>query len=148
MYKFELESVLDYRKHIEESIKRELGEIQQSVKKETDRFINQSEEKKKVIYSAQDKMRNGALSSECIMYSMFIDIISLKLVAQKKIIQAIKQQRNQKREELIQAVKKRKILEILKEKRINEYKVMEKQRDLKSLDEFGKNQFLQRMEAN
>lgn len=148
MYKFELENVLDVRKHVEDSLKSELSSMEQLIRKEKIRMNDYLMKKAKLSQTIQKKLSSGATSNEYLLFCGFINKINQDIDVQTNKVIETEQKRDTKREELINAVKNRKALEILKEKRTTEYKVNQNRIELHNLDDFSSIQHTRRMEAN
>lgn len=121
MFKFKLQSVLDYRLNIEEKILNEFSEL----KRELDRLKAMLEELKSERENMVAGLRN--MQSQTIKAH---DISSI-LVYVERLRKSEKQQNqvilqtieavDQKRKDLVEAVKNRKIMENLKDKQKEEY---------------------------
>ncbi|HOE79722.1 MAG TPA: flagellar export protein FliJ [Smithellaceae bacterium] len=121
MFKFKLQSVLDYRLNIEEKILNEFSEL----KRELDRLKAMLEELKSERENMVAGLRN--MQSQTIKAH---DISSI-LVYVERLRESEKQQNqvilqtieavDQKRKDLVEAVKNRKIMENLKDKQKEEY---------------------------
>lgn len=146
-YKFELENVLNFRNHVEDSLKAEYAGIEQTMENEKKLFEEKKNKQKKQIASMQRKMKTGLLSSECIAYSAYIETSSQNLKSGKERILEIKRKLDEKRDDLIKAVKNRKILEKLKSKRRQTYKTTQEKIELSQLDEFALNKHTRRLES-
>ena len=121
MYKFALEPVLNHRKALEEGIQRELAAIERLAayeKKKLKVFINR---KKSLASELRQKQERGISILESILYVDFIRRLSVQIEKQSELVLAFEKDVNRKREDLIDAVKKRKSLEKLDEKGFRAY---------------------------
>ena len=148
MYKFELENVLEVRKHIEDSLKSDLGAIEHMIKMEKSSIDASKRKKEKLAQNMQDKLNKGASSSEYLLFSGFINKINQDIETQYFNLMKTEEKRNSKRDELLTAVKNRKALETLKEKRAAEYKLKQEKIELHNLDDFSSIHHTRQMEAN
>jgi flagellar FliJ protein len=146
MYKFEFDKILEIRKHIENSIYAELNAVEKLLDDEKKRFKNNKEKRQDLSNLIQEKLSNGASSDEYLLYSSFISKINLNLEMNIKSISEIEEKRNNKRQELINAVKNRKSLENLKIKRTNEYMKTMQKIETSNLDDFASSQYTRRMD--
>ena len=121
MFKFKLQSVLDYRLNIEEKILNEFSEL----KRELDRLKAMLEELKSERESMVAGLRN--MQSQTIKAHdissilVYVDRLRESEKQQKQVIQQIMEAVDKKRQELVEAVKNRKIMENLKDKQKEEY---------------------------
>jgi len=121
MFKFKLQSVLDYRLNIEEKILNEFSEL----KRELDRLKAMLEELKSERENMVAGLRN--MQSQTIKAHdissilVYVDRLRESEKQQKQVIQQIMEAVDKKRQELVEAVKNRKIMENLKDKQKEEY---------------------------
>lgn len=121
MYRFNLEPVLNHKSFIEEQLQKELALFKAIVEDEKNHLINLKKTKKKLSGELQEKQKHGTSISETILYIKFIEqLLNAMEKQQIKLFEAEKRL-EKKRDELIEAMKNRKILEKLKEKKENEY---------------------------
>jgi len=137
MFVFKMQSVLDYRKHIEEKILASFSKIKRELEREKDRL-------KKIARAKEDnvsqlrKMRNETVHAEDIArYLSFIEQLRQDEKKQKIVIDNVKNQLEEKRKELLEAVKKRKVMEKLKEKHRAEYEEESLALEQKNSDEIS-----------
>lgn len=121
MYKFSLESVLNYRKTQEENHQKELGLLKRSLLKEKNKSEELNQARKEVSKELKNKQQDGLTVSETMLYIRFIDQLSDRLKIQKEKILISEKNVEHKISELNASVIKRKTLEILKEKRHKKY---------------------------
>lgn len=124
IYKFPFEAVLRHRKFLEESLQRELGDMKralldkrkklQSLKKAGESF---SEVLRKKIEGKSIKV------SEVQLYTRFIERLSRQMDLEKKSISALVNDVEEKRQELKAAMKDRKVIEKLKEKGLESFRL-------------------------
>lgn len=121
MYKFTLEPLLNHRKSVEDNLQKELGVCKTCLAEENRKLRTYKKEKNRVLGEMQQKQQEGITVSENLLYFDFIDRLSRDLDKQKQRLSEVKKKYNRKHNELIEAVKKRRILEKLKEKQLDEY---------------------------
>jgi len=121
MYQFILEPLLNHRKSVEDNLQKELGVCKTCLAEENRKLRTCKKEKNKTLEEMQQKQEDGITVSEALLYFDFINRLSRDLDKQKQRLSAIEKVYHRKREEVIEAVKKRKILEKLKEKELAEY---------------------------
>jgi flagellar protein FliJ len=140
MYKFELENVLNYRIHVEETIKIEFNGIEKNVEMENRRYDQNREEIKRLASDIERKMQKGILLKECSIYFSCIDHMHQSLMDQKKIIDQLTEKLSIKRDELILAVQNRKIIDKLREHQNRDAICHENKKEIAMLDEFSSQQ--------
>ena len=137
MAPFRLQAVLNVRKLEEEKLQGELSKLLRSIQ-EAERKLNflrfQKIQNLRVLRSKQEK---GLSVAEQALYDTYIREITKNISSQRGIIVELKLLRDKKREELIAASKKRKMLEKLKEKGIMEALREDQLRHQSFMDEMG-----------
>jgi len=144
MYKFTLQSLLNHRKHIEENLDRELGRIKRAVNNEKRKLENITKNKIKSTKELQKKQGDGKKVNEIILCFNYLDKLSKDIDKQKKCLKDVEKEYDIKRSELIEAMKKRKTLEQLKEKEIKafNYSKMKVEQDI--MNEVAGNRFIRK----
>jgi flagellar FliJ protein len=120
-FKFSLEALLNHRLHHEEVVQKELAVYGCRVRDEKATLMRIQQEKDKAYAEIHQKQLRGIAISEHIVYANFLEGLARNMVTQKEKIIDAEKQFAQKREELIEAVKKRKTIENLKEKGLAAY---------------------------
>lgn len=145
MYTFSLESVLNHKAFIEEQLQKELAVFKAILEDEKNHLSKLINTKKRLTAELQEKQKNGTSVSEIILYIKFIDQLLNDADKQKKNILDAEKRLEKKRDELIEAMKNKKTLEKLKEKKLNEYRedVSNNERDF--MNEVAINGFNRRM---
>lgn len=115
-FKFALEALLNHRLHHEEVIQKEMAECGCRVKNEKAILMRIHQDKEKANAEIHQKQLRGVAISEHILYANFLEGLARNLVVQQEKVKEAEKQYVQKRDELIEAVKKRKTIENLKEK--------------------------------
>lgn len=118
---FRLESYLGVKEKIEEQKKLEYGKS--LAKLEEERQIKESlvKDKKNSINSFKDSILKGVNPSTLDNYNKYIDFIKKKIENQNLEIKKAEDDAEEKRSQLVEAMKERKMLETLKEKDKEEY---------------------------
>jgi flagellar protein FliJ len=143
MYVFKLQSVLDYRKNIEEKILNDFSEKKRELETEKTNLKCLVKERVDLIDELR-KMPGKQLHAEDIArHVAYVEKIREKEIKQKEIIERVKNELELKRSELLDAVKKRKVMEKLKERHTDEYEsnmraVEQKNSDEMSVLKFGR----------
>ncbi len=144
MYAFALEPLLTQRKFIEESLQKELAAVQ-------DQFNIREKDLRQLIVSREhcgEKLRHigekGAQISELRLYSEYFKRLSIEEFEMQQALGRLKENLDAKRDEVVEAMKGRKILENLKEKGLRAYRHRLVKKEMKSADETAINLFNRR----
>jgi len=137
MFNFRLQPVLEYRKQVEERLMLEFADTKRRLDCEKETLEKRRREKADLIFRLE-KMGESKLSAASVSSHLFY-ISRMKDVEnhREELICQIEKELGEKRTELVNASKKKKILEILKEKKLKEYRVSLISREQKELDEAG-----------
>lgn len=122
MYKFPLASVLNYKKLVEEILHKELSILKKILIDDSQAYSNISNNINKLFNELQDRQKKYITLSEMKLYIGFIDHLSDLLKIQKEKLLTSQNNVDNKRYELINAMKNTKILENLKLKGYEVYK--------------------------
>ena len=140
MYKFNLESLLNHRKYTEEICQRELAEFKRRLGNEKKKLRDYKTQKQKCWAQLQRKQNEGYHASEILVYIRYNDRLTKEIAYQRHRVMAAKKEFVQKRIALIEAMKKRKILEKLKAKELQEYQRMIRKKEQDFMNEIAVNQ--------
>jgi flagellar FliJ protein len=133
-FKFQLQTLLNIRNQQEENLKNELGKAVQRLEKEKAELHRLNFSKDRLIMEFNEKSRKTTVE-RLKEYNAYISVLSEKIKYQKENVNSASKNVDKVREELIKAVKDRKILDKLKEKKYDEYLIEENREELKSTDE-------------
>ena len=136
---FRFESILKLNKNKEDLLQRDIGKINTMIQKQKDSqsFMQEVTENKKE--ELNQKKRQNIDVDTMILYDKFFRGTQIQKTRQDTIISEINVKLEAKREEVVEAMRKRKTLEILKDRnKIKERKLREK-KDLAIQDENASN---------
>ena len=137
MFQFDLEAVLEYRLRIEEQCQLALAEAAKRLQHAMDVLEGLQKEKNDLIRHLV-KMQENALTSDVIeRHFRFIEYLKSKEEKQAAIIINMKEEVSSKRRDLLEAAKKRKAMEALREKKMAAYVSEITAKDRKELDDFA-----------
>ena len=137
MYVFKLQSVLDYRKNIEEKILNDFSEKKRELEKEKTRLKGMIKERIDLIDELR-KIHGKPLPPDEIAGRVnYVEKLREMEKKQKEVIDRVKDELEVKRIELLEAVKKRKIMEKLKERHAEEYDADMRNKEQKNSDEMA-----------
>lgn len=116
MYRFNLESLLNYRRYQEEILQKDLANFKTQLIQHEQLLHQMKQDWRKYSRELHQRQKEGDTVSGLIMYFRYLDRLSTEIDNQKRCIVTARKQFDQKRRELLEIVKKRKTLERLKEK--------------------------------
>ena len=122
MYKFPLGAVLKHRKFLEDNLQKELGVLKRLLVDDKKKLSDIKNSKIKYSKELQFKQQKAITVSDNLLYIEFIDRLSKRLDMQNDRVFQSEQNVNKKRKELLKALKKKKVLERLKEKGLETHK--------------------------
>lgn len=145
MHRFKLEALLNHRRHQEEVCQKELAQAERLLADEKGCLRRQKTEKRDHIQKLQIKQKEKINVSDIILSVNYIQQLSDKIEEQKNCVREASQKVNQKRQELIVIVKKRKTLEKLKEKDRLAYQQKMMRNERKLMDEVASTRHARKM---
>ena len=116
MYKFSLEPVLKYRKLLEEDIQKDFAVLKRQLLDEKVRLSNFEQVRDRFSGELQQKQVKSISVSDILLYTDYLQEVSKEIKKQSKRILEAEKSVDQKREELVGAMKNRKIIDRLREK--------------------------------
>jgi flagellar protein FliJ len=122
MFNFRLQTILDVRKTMEDKALSEFSEQKKEFQKEKEILRSIQNQKKKLIDALREIQGKTVNISEINTNSESIKRCQKNEAVQKERVLEAKKRVNIKREELLDATKKRKAMEILKSKQFERYK--------------------------
>jgi flagellar FliJ protein len=141
MYRFNLESLLNYRRYQEEILQKELADFKNQLLKFEQQLRQLIQARRKYSLELHQRQKKGGTVSGLMMYFRYLVRLTADIEKQKQQVGQAKKQFEQKRRELLDILKKRKTLEKLKEKKLKVFQLqqLKKERDL--LDEVASTRF-------
>ena len=144
MYKFNLQSVLDHRQSTEDNLKRELAQIRQQVLTTMQQLEALEERERYTMALLRQEQVEGISSDQVVGFHAYLDRLSEQIIKQKEALLSVKQQESAKIDALGEALKKRKILEKLKEQGLQRYNQMILKNEMNFIDEIAVNQYVKK----
>lgn len=144
MYKFNLQSVLDHRQSTEDNLKRELAQIRQQVLTTQQQLEALEERERYTMALLRREQVEGISSDQVVGFHAYLDRLSEQIIKQKEALLSVKQQESAKIDALGEALKKRKILEKLKEQGLQRYNQMILKNEMNFIDEIAVNQYVKK----
>ena len=141
MFTFKLQTVLDHRQFVEDNLKKEHAEIRQQAMAEQQKL--ESLERKEMETRAALKLEQvqGLSSDRVVAYHAYLNRLTDLSRSQKTVIREIKKQESKKQDELLEAMKKRQILEKLKDQEHERFNQALLKKEMTFIDEIAVNQF-------
>ncbi len=140
---FKLEALLKLNKNKEDLAMREMGRVNahlQSQKQRSSFMLSIAEER---IDSRNNRIQEGIDINTLALYDNFFQGVKLQNSRQEKVISEVQTRLEDTRTKLVEAMRKRKTLEILKDKELRAEKSRQKNRELKEMDEIASNAWRQ-----
>lgn len=122
MFNFKLESVLNYRKTLEERRLVEFSDEKKRLEGEKEKLESMRQEKSELLEQFRAEQVNPLSSTDIALYFSYIKVVNERENEQKAVVNKATETVEEKKEVLLGAVKDRKIMDTLKEQRFNEYK--------------------------
>jgi len=139
LFRFRFESLLKHRRHEEELAQKQLYSAQMDLLREQEDFKRLKKERRKSIYRMENRQTGSLAPHEISLALQYIRKLSEQLARQQKNVHQAEQLTATRHQALIEAVKKRRMLEKLKE---NEHRLYQRdlaRKDLKFMDEVAVN---------
>lgn len=137
MFVFKLQSILDYRINIEEKILDEFSKIRRELTAEELKLKYLMEERDNLTGELRKKSATPVPIENIAFPVSYIEKLRESEEKQNKIIDDIKEKLEARRTELLEAVKKRKIMEKIKERHCEEYEKSMREFEQKNSDEMA-----------
>ena len=116
MRPFRFESVLRYRRRIEEQKQKELAEVQRRLLTEVSR-LRYLEERREEARTALDRAKaRGVLLRELVLHDAYLEGLAAEICIQRKRLYDLHRAAERKREELLDSSRRKKVLEKLEER--------------------------------
>ena len=145
MYRFKLQALLNHRRHQEEVCQKELAEAQRDLSDAQEKLKCIKRDKRGNIQKLQAMQNERHNASEVLLFINYIRQLSRDLDSQLQQVHRASKHVTLKRDHLIAIMKKRKILEKLKEKGWLEYQQKMMQAERKFNDEVAATRHIQKM---
>lgn len=136
-YQFKLQKVLDVRKVKEDLIGARVAELEEIIEAQKGHLLSLEKKKEGVLVERREKREidNGFRIEGEMFYEWYLENLERKVEVVKTSLKQLEEQMRKTREELIKAAVDRKIMEKLKDKDHENFKVEVIRNDQKNLDE-------------
>ncbi|PIR00521.1 MAG: flagellar export protein FliJ [Nitrospinae bacterium CG11_big_fil_rev_8_21_14_0_20_45_15] len=136
---FKLEALLKLNKSKEDLVMRELGRINshlQDQKQRSNFMLSIADER---IDARNGRLQEGMDIGTLALYDNFFQGVKIQNAKQNEVISEVQTRLENTRTKLVEAMRKRKTLEILKDKELRAEKSRQTKRELKEMDEIAAN---------
>ncbi len=137
--KFRFETLLKVHKNRENLLQKQLGDILAHKQKQQSRQDFLKDARKNEIKLVNQRMTKDTSINTYVLYNKFFDGNYLQNNLQETIISEIDTRAEAKREELVEASRKRRTMEILKDRDLEQYRSKLAKMETESMDEIASN---------
>ena len=148
MYTFNLQTVLDHRQFVEDTLKKELADVRRQASAEKRQLEALKRKEMNTAATLKNEQAEGLSSDRVVAFHAYLQRLSARITDQQRIVAEIKVQETEKQDELIAAMKKRQILEKLKEQGLEKYNQRMQKKEMHFIDEVAVNQFVRKSTQN
>ena len=117
-FNFKLETVLQHRRRTEEDCQRKLAAALADLAIEKRGLAGIEKSRDQGREEFQRKLKSNMTASEMLLYQRYLERLAFDIADQKRLVAAAAQLFEKRRTELVAALKKRKVLDKLKEKQM------------------------------
>ena len=142
MYQFKLEPLLNHRRYQEEILQKELADLKKRLQAEQHQLQNLKMKKRRNVQLLEARQKKGRPAAELKLYVDFIDHLTAELKIQAERVMQAQRRFDATRQELLAAMKKRKVLEKLKEKGRRAYEQTQLKKERALLDDVAGHQYI------
>lgn len=144
MYTFQLQTVLDHRQFSEDNLKKELADIRQQLLSAQEQLDVLETKEMNTAAALNSEQAQGIASDQVVAYHAFLMSLSERIAGQKMVLGDLKAQESEKQIELGEAIKKRRIIEKLKDQGLDRYNQLIQKKEMDFIDEIAVNQFFRK----
>ena len=135
MFRFRLETILTQRRHVEETFQKELAYASQELAAAQAVLRQTKGTHRQCMRDMRRKQRDRFHADDMLLYYPYLERLKQDIELHMKRIAAAERNVAQKRQALLEAMKKRKILDKLKEKQLQAHLTAEAGRERRFADE-------------
>jgi flagellar protein FliJ len=144
MFRFRLESILIQRRHVEERFQKELADARQELVAAQAVLREAKGTLRQCMRDMRRKQRDRFRADDMLLYYPYLERLKQEIELHMKRVAAAERKVAQKRQALLEAMKKRKILDKLKEKQLQAHLKAEAGREQRFTDESAAQQYARR----
>jgi flagellar FliJ protein len=144
MFRFRLETILTQRRHVEECFQKELADARQELAAAQAVLRKTKDTLRQCMRDMGRKQRDRFRADDMLLYYPYLERLKQDIGLHMKHVAAAERKVAQKRQALLEAMKKRKILDKLKEKQLQAHLKAETGREQRFTDESAAQQHARR----
>ena len=144
MYTFNMQTVLDHRQFIEDQLKKDLAEIRQQVMAAQQQMKLLKRKEMDTRTALKQEQAEGVSSDQVVAYHAYLKRLSDRIARQMTVIDEIRERESKKQDALLEAMKKRQILEKLKDQSLDRYNQMKLKKEMNFIDEVAINRYVRK----
>jgi flagellar protein FliJ len=144
MFHFRLETILTQRRHVEETFQKELADARQELAGAQAVLRQTKGTHRQCMRAMRRKQQDRFRADDMLLYYPYLERLKQDIELHMKRVAAAERNVAQKRQALLDAMKKRKILDKLKEKQLQAYLKAEAGREQRFADESAAQQHARR----
>lgn len=144
MHTFNMQTVLDHRHYIEDSLKKDLAEIRQQVMAAQQQMQSLKKKEGDTRQALKLEQTEGVSSDHVVAYLAYLKRLSDSMARQQTVIREVKDRESKTQDALLEAMKKRQILEKLKDQSLDRYNQTMLKKEMNFIDEMAINQFVRK----
>ena len=142
MFKFKLEAVLNHRRYLEEILQKDLAQSKKMLMDEQMKLRDQKDAKRQCVRGLHQKQQTSKSAAEILSNFIYITRLSKEIDIQQQCVIAAESKFIAIRNDLIEAMKKRKSLEKLKEQQFQAFLKENQRAERKFMDEIAANRHI------
>ncbi len=135
MFRFRFEALLSTRRHAEDCLQKELSAARRALALEQTALREKKIARRQCLQAQRRKQQLGFRGSDMLLFGAYLQRLGRDIDVQQKLVTSAERKVHQKRQALIEAVKKRKMIEKLKEKDQENHLRTLAERERKFIDE-------------
>jgi flagellar protein FliJ len=135
VFRFRFEALLNARRHAEECLQKELAEARRALAAEQAALRQKKHARRQCVQDQLRKQRQGFRGPDMLLFEAYRQRLERDIEEQQKRVAAAERTAAQKRHALLEAVKKRRMLDKLKEKDLEQHLRTLAERERKFMDE-------------
>jgi len=144
MYTFNMQTVLDHRQFIEDQLKKDLAEIRQQVMAAHQQLKLLKRKEMDTRTALKQEQAEGVSSDQVVAYHAYFKRLSDRIARQVTVISEIRDRESKKQDALLESMKKRQILEKLKDQSLDRYNQMMLKKEMNFIDEVAINRYVRK----
>ncbi len=137
MFRFNLETLLKYRTMLEEKAVLEFSEKVRVLEKAKGILEDITRQRGAVLLQFLEKQRGDLSAADVSNFVSYLHELGRKQQEQDSVVRRAAAETEQKRRALVEAMKKRKVMETLREKKFQAYRSDRRLKEFKEMDEIG-----------